>query len=86
MERFSSKLIIFFVIFFVLILDHHNANVVLVSDDKFECSQRSRKLIQDWQQKLMVSKIERKLRTDSPPPPPQSNMNTVMVDAPPPPS
>ncbi|KAD1709726.1 hypothetical protein E3N88_42426 [Mikania micrantha] len=86
MEKFSSKLIIFLVIFFVLILDHHNANAVLVSDDKFECNQRSRKLIQDWQQKLMVSKIERKLRTDSPPPPPQSNMNTVMEDAPPPPS
>ncbi|GJZ16298.1 hypothetical protein Tco_0551975 [Tanacetum coccineum] len=83
MENFSPKLIISLFVL-LLILDHHHANAVL-SDTDSECTQRSRKLIQGWQQKFMAPKSERKLRGALPPPGPQANRFRSFNMSPPPP-
>ncbi|PWA72595.1 hypothetical protein CTI12_AA269200 [Artemisia annua] len=83
MENFCPKLIISLFVL-SLILDHHHANGVH-SDNDSECTQRSRKLIQGWQQKVMAPKSERKLRGKISPPGPQANRFRSLNMSPPPP-
>ncbi|GKE53028.1 hypothetical protein Tco_1488184 [Tanacetum coccineum] len=83
MENIYPRLIIsLFVV--LLILDHHHANAVH-SDNDSECTQRSRKLIQGWQQIVKAPKSERKLREVLPPPGPQANHFRSFNMSPPPP-